>query len=77
MISAGSIGLPLHPGRVPSFLTERMGRMGNAVIRSIVDNYGKSEVLTRMSDPNWFQALEASSACSGIPLGLRPWCWGP
>ena len=76
MISAGSIGLPLHPGRVPSFLTERMGRMGNAVIRSIVDNYGKSEVLTRMSDPNWFQAFGSligmqwnSSGVTAVVLG--------
>ena len=76
MISAGSIGLPLHPGRVPSFLTERMGRMGNAVIRSIVDNSGKSEVLTRMSDPNWFQAFGSligmqwnSSGVTAVVLG--------
>ena len=59
MINAGTIGMPLHFGRVPNFLTERMGKMGNAIVESIVDNYGKSEVLTRMSDPNWFQALGA------------------
>ena len=59
MINAGTIGMPLHFGRVPSFLTERMGKMGNAIVESIVENYGKSEVLTRMSDPNWFQALGA------------------
>jgi len=51
--------MPLHFGKVPSFLTERMGKMGDAIVESIVDNYGKSEVLTRMSDPNWFQALGA------------------
>ncbi len=51
--------MPLHFGKVPSFLYERMGNMGDAIIESIVDNYGKSEVLTRMSDPNWFQALGA------------------
>ena len=59
MINAGTIGMPLHFGKVPSFLTERMGKMGDAIVESIVDNYGKSEVLTRMSDPNWFQALGA------------------
>lgn len=59
MINAGSIGMPLHFGKVPKFLTERMGLMGDAIVESIVDNYGKSEVLTRMSDPNWFQALGA------------------
>lgn len=59
MISAGSMGMPLHFGRVPSFLTERMGLMGEAIVESIVENYGKSEVLTRLSDPNWFQAMGA------------------
>ena len=39
MISAGSIGMPLHFGKVPSFLTERMGDMGEAIIESIVENY--------------------------------------
>lgn len=59
MISSGAIGMPLHFGKVPTFLTERMGSMGEAIVESIVDNYGTGEVLTRMSDPNWFQALGA------------------
>lgn len=59
MINSGTIGMPLHFGKVPTFLTERMGKMGDAIVESVVYNYGKSEVLTRMSDPNWFQALGA------------------
>ena len=78
MISA--IGMPLHFGAVPTFLTERMGRVGDAVVESIVHNYGKSEVLTRMSDPNWFQALGAlmgmhwnSSGVTAVVMGsLKP-----
>jgi hypothetical protein len=81
MINAGTIGMPLHFGKVPSFLTERMGKMGDAIVESIVYNYGKSEVLTRMSDPNWFQALGAvmgmhwnSSGVTATVLGsLRPY----
>ena len=76
MISAGTIGMPLHFGKVPNFLSERMGRMGDAIIESILDNYGKSEVLTRMSDPNWFQAFGAvtgmhwnSSGVTAVLLG--------
>ena len=57
-----------------------MGLMGNAIVESVVDNYGKSEVLTRMSDPNWFQALGAvmgmqwnSSGVTAAVLGsLKP-----
>ena len=80
MINSGSIGMPLHFGKVPHFLTERMGNMGNAIVESIIYNYGKSEVLTRMSDPNWFQALGAvmgmhwnSSGVTATVLGsLKP-----
>ena len=80
MINAGSMGLPLHFGKMPSWFTERMGLMGNAIVESVVDNYGKSEVLTRMSDPNWFQALGAvmgmqwnSSGVTAAVLGsLKP-----
>ena len=76
MIGSGAIGLPLHFGAVPNFLSDRMGKMGDAIIESIVDNYGKSEVLTRMSDPNWFQAFGAvtgmhwnSSGVTAVLLG--------
>jgi hypothetical protein len=80
MINAGSMGLPLHFGKMPSWFTERMGLMGSAIVESVVDNYGKSEVLTRMSDPNWFQALGAvmgmqwnSSGVTAAVLGsLKP-----
>ena len=59
MINSGSIGMPLHFGKMPKWLTERMGNMGCLILESVVQNYGKSEVLTRMSDPNWFQAFGA------------------
>ena len=59
MINSGAIGMPLHFGRMPHWFTEHMGEMTKAVIESVVQNYGKSELLTRMSDPNWFQALGA------------------
>ena len=80
MINAGTMGLPLHFGKMPAWFTEKMGLMGNAIVESVVDNYGKSEVLTRMSDPNWFQALGAvmgmqwnSSGVTAAVLGsLKP-----
>ena len=51
--------LPLHYGRVPPWLYERMGRMGVAIIEAIVIDYGADAVLQRISDPFWFQALGA------------------
>jgi hypothetical protein len=49
--------LPLHYGKVPPWLFERMSRLGGAITESIVLQYGRSEVLSRLSDPLWFQAL--------------------
>jgi uncharacterized protein len=49
--------LPLHHGKVPQWLAERMSKLGGAIIESVVLEYGRREVLARMSDPLWFQAL--------------------
>src|SRR5688500_6083599 len=49
--------LPLHYGKVPYWLAERMSNLGGAIIESVALEYGKSEVLNRLSDPMWFQAL--------------------
>lgn len=49
--------LPLHYGRVPPWLAERMRSLGGAIVESIVIEYGKSAVLSRLSDPFWFQAF--------------------
>lgn len=49
--------LPLHYGKVPPWLAERMRSLGGAIVESIVLEYGKSAVLSRLSDPFWFQAF--------------------
>ncbi|MGZ4816209.1 MAG: DUF763 domain-containing protein [Terriglobales bacterium] len=57
MKRSGSADLPLHGGRVPAWLAERMRTVGTAVVESVVYHYGASELLTRLSDPFWFQAF--------------------
>lgn len=57
MKRSGTADLPLHGGRVPSWLAERMTRLGTAISESVLYHYGPSELLTRLSDPFWFQAL--------------------
>src|SRR3954452_5902407 len=57
MKRSGSADLPLHGGRVPSWLAERMTKLGTAISESILYHYGPSELLSRLSDPFWFQAL--------------------
>ena len=57
MKRSGVADLPLHGGRVPSWLRERMTALGTAIVESVVYHYGASELLSRLSDPFWFQAL--------------------
>lgn len=57
MKRSGTADLPLHGGRVPDWLGERMTRLGALIVEHIVTSYGSSEFLTRLSDPFWFQAL--------------------
>lgn len=49
--------LPLHYGHVPPWLAERMTKLGGAIVEALVIEYGKPEVLKRLSDPLWFQAF--------------------
>ncbi|MBA3913321.1 MAG: DUF763 domain-containing protein [Acidobacteriales bacterium] len=57
MKRSGVADLPLHGGRVPAWLADRMTQLGTAIAESVVYNYGTSEFLSRISDPFWFQAL--------------------
>jgi len=54
---SGVADLPLHSGRVPAWLADRMTRLGTAIVESILLHYGRSAFLSRLSDPYWFQAL--------------------
>lgn len=49
--------MPLHYGQVPPWLARRMSLLGGAIVESILMDYGKGEVIRRLSDPCWFQAL--------------------
>ena len=57
MKRSGTADLPLHGGRVPAWLATRMTTLGTAIAEAVVVHYGRSELLTRLSDPFWFQAF--------------------
>jgi hypothetical protein len=59
MKRSGSADLPLHYGYVPLWLAERMAKLGLAITEAIVAEYGKTEILRRLSDPFWFQSFGA------------------
>ena len=59
MKRSGVADLPLHGGRVPAWLAQRMTALGTAITEAIIHDYGTSQFLSRLSDPFWFQGLGA------------------
>src|SRR5437660_4570003 len=55
----GSADLPLHNGRVPPWLANRMASLGAIVTQAIVHHYGRDAFLQRLSHPFWFQSFGA------------------
>jgi uncharacterized protein len=59
MKRSGTADLPLHGGRVPQWLAQRMTALGAGITEAVVHDYGTSGFLSRLSDPFWFQAFGA------------------
>jgi hypothetical protein len=59
MRRSGTADLPLHGGYVPIWLAERMAKLGLAIVQNILLDYGKDDLLRRLSDPFWFQSMGA------------------
>src|SRR4030042_8019 len=53
----GSAHLPLHYGKAPPWLFQRMVKLAREITIAIVSEYGPQEMLRRMSHPYWFQAF--------------------
>lgn len=49
--------MPLHGGRAPAWLFERMHRLAGSITQLIVEDRGPAEMLRRLADPLWFQAF--------------------
>src|SRR5437667_316079 len=57
MRQTGIAHLPLHGGKAPAWLFQRMVKLGREILRLIIEDYGPEEILTRLADPHWFQSL--------------------
>ena len=80
----GSADLPLHGGRVPHWLGDRMTRLGTLITEAIVHHYGRDEFLRRLAHPFWFQSFGAvmgmdwhssgitTSVLGALKRGLKP-----
>ena len=53
----GFADLPLHYGKAPPWLFERMVKLSRSIIELIVLEHGRKVLLERISDPVWFQSL--------------------
>ena len=67
-IRSGSADLPLHHGRVPAWLGQRMTRLGAVISQAIVHHYGRDEFLRRLADPFWFQSFGAVMGMDWHPV---------
>lgn len=79
----GYASLPLHSGKAPAWLFQRMIRLAREIVCHLVSERGPHDVLQRLSDPYWFQALGCvlgfdwhssgvtTTTCGAIKEGIR------
>jgi len=56
-IRTGVANLPLHYGKAPPWLFQRMVKLAREITLVIVADFGPEEMLRRLSHPYWFQAF--------------------
>ncbi len=57
MKRTGIADLPLHGGKAPYWLTQRMTKLLKAMLEVMLSEYTKKEIIRRFSNPFWFQSL--------------------
>jgi hypothetical protein len=80
---SGIANLPLHGGKAPAWLFERMTKLARELSQVLVAEFGPRELLRRLSDPFWFQAFGCllgfdwhssgltTTVCGAMKEGLR------
>jgi hypothetical protein len=83
MRRTGTADLPLHGGRAPAWLFTRMSRLARALVLAMREDAPPSALLSRLSDPHWFQAFGCllgfdwhssgvtTTVCGALKDGLR------
>jgi hypothetical protein len=59
MKRSGTADLPLHYGHVPLWLADRMSKLGFAIVETSALEFSTSEVISKLSNPFWFQSFGA------------------
>src|SRR5437870_4707633 len=80
----GSATLPLHGGKAPRWLFDRMALLAPEIVEAIVVAHGRAAFFERLSDPFWFQAFGCvlgfdwhssgvtTTVCGALKIGLAP-----
>ena len=83
MPRTGIATLPLHYGKAPRWLFERMSRLAREIAAFSISEFGAQEFLARLSDPFWFQAFGCvlgfdwhssgvtTTVCGAVKEGLK------
>lgn len=79
----GVANLPLHFGRAPRWLFEKMTRLGREITLAIIYEFSPQVFLERLSDPCWFQSFGCTlgfdwhssglttTLCGALKIGLK------
>ena len=79
----GITNLPLHYGRAPRWLFDRMTKLAREITIAIITEFGPEEMLRRLADPYWFQAFGCvlgydwhssgvtTTACGALKEGVK------
>lgn len=84
MKSSGTADLPLHGGKTPRWLFDRMVTLSGSISRVVIDEFGVDEFLRRIANPYWFQAFSCTigfdwhssgtttTTCGALKVALDP-----
>lgn len=79
----GTADLPLHRGKAPAWLFQRMAKLGGEITAAVVTEFGPEDMLRRLSDSYWFQALGCvlgfdwhssgltTTVCGALKMGIK------
>jgi uncharacterized protein len=83
-MKTGTAQLPLHSGKAPRYLFERMVKLAREITLIITEEYGTLELMRRLADPFWFQAFGCvlgydwhSSGVTTVVCGALKEAWKP
>ena len=84
MKRTGITTLPLHRGKIPRWLFDRMVKLAGGITEVLIYEYGQDEFSRRISDPYWFQAFSCvlgfdwhssgttTTTCGALKMAIDP-----